>query len=53
VGRPQTRWEDYIEDLGWNCLELQPSDLLEVASGQAIECCLALLRTTSEQISDF
>jgi len=30
VGRPRTRWEDYIEDLGWNRLGFQPNELLEV-----------------------
>ena len=27
VGRPQTRWLDYIEDLGWNRLGLYPSEM--------------------------
>ena len=26
VGRPRTRWTDYIEDLGWNRLGLRPSE---------------------------
>jgi len=40
VGRPQTRWADYIEDLGWNRLELQPSEMLEVvAGGSILSCC--------------
>ena len=26
VGRPRTRWTDYIEDLGWNRLRLRPND---------------------------
>jgi len=30
VGRPRTRWEDFIEDLGWNRLELQSSKMMEV-----------------------
>ena len=30
VGRPQTRWLDYIEDLGWNRLELHPSEMQSV-----------------------
>jgi len=25
-------WEDYIEDLGWNCSGLQPSKMLEVVA---------------------
>ena len=29
VGRSRTRWIDYIEDLGWNCLGLQPSERME------------------------
>jgi len=32
VGRPRTRWADYIEDLGWNRLGLQPSEMLEVVA---------------------
>jgi len=32
VGRPQTRWADYIENLGWNRLGLQPSEMLEVVA---------------------
>ena len=30
VGRPRTRWTDYIEDLGWNRLGLHPSETLDV-----------------------
>ena len=30
VGRPRTRWTDYIEDVGWNRLELHPSEMMEV-----------------------
>ena len=30
VGRPRTRWTDYIEDLGWNRLGLRPSEMMEV-----------------------
>ena len=30
VERPRTRWTNYIKDLGWNCLGLQPSEMLEV-----------------------
>jgi len=32
VGRPRTRWADYIEDLGWNRLGIQPSEMLEVVT---------------------
>jgi len=32
VGQPRTRWQDYIEDLGWNWLGLQPSEMLEVVA---------------------
>jgi len=32
MGRPRTRWADYIEDLGWNRLGLQPSEMLEVVA---------------------
>ena len=30
VGRPRTRWTDYVEDLGWNRLGLRPSEMMEV-----------------------
>jgi len=44
VGRPRTRWQDYIEDLGWNCLGLQPSEMLEVVADRYVwrsilSCC--------------
>jgi len=32
VGRPRTRWQDYTEDLGWNRLGLQPSEMLVVVA---------------------
>ena len=28
VGRPRTRWIDYIEDLGWICWGLHPSEMM-------------------------
>ena len=30
VGRPRTRWIDYIKDLGWNFLGLRSSKMMEV-----------------------
>ena len=30
VGRPRTRWTNYIEDLGWNRLGLHSSEMMEV-----------------------
>ena len=30
VGRPRTRWTDYIEDLGWNRLGPHPSKRMKV-----------------------
>ena len=30
VGRPRTRWTNYIEDVGWNRLGLYPSEMMEV-----------------------
>ena len=30
VGRPRTRWTNYIEDLGWNRLGLRPSEMMKV-----------------------
>jgi len=36
VRRPRTRWEDYIEDLEWNRLGLQPSEMLEVVADRDV-----------------
>jgi len=36
VGRPRTRWADYIEVLGWNRLGLQPSKMLEVVADRDV-----------------
>ena len=30
VGRPKTRWTNYIEDLGWSRLGLHPSEMMDV-----------------------
>ena len=30
VGRPRTKWTNYIEDLGWNRLGLHPSEMMDV-----------------------
>ena len=31
--RPRTAWTDYNEDLGWNCLGLHPSEMIDVMEG--------------------
>ena len=36
VGRPRTIWTDYIEDLGWNRLGLDPSDMMEVMEDREV-----------------
>ena len=36
VGRPRTRWTDYIEDLGWNRLGLRPSEMMEVMEDREV-----------------
>ena len=36
VGRPRTRWTDYIEDLEWNCLGLHPSKMMEVMEDREV-----------------
>ena len=36
VGRPRTRWTDYIKDLGWNRLGLRPSEMMEVMEGREV-----------------
>jgi len=35
-GRPRTCWQDYIEDLGWNRLGLQPSEILAVVADRDV-----------------
>ena len=36
VGRPRTRWTDYIKDLGWNCLGFHPSEMMEVVEDREV-----------------
>ena len=36
IGRPRTRWTDYIEDLGWNCLGFRPSEMMEVTEDREV-----------------
>jgi len=36
VGRSRTYWEDYIEDIGWKCLRLQPSEMLKVMTDRVM-----------------
>ena len=36
VGRPRTRWTDYIEGLGWNRLRLHPSKMMEVMEDREV-----------------
>ena len=36
VGRPRTRWTDYIEDLGWNSLGLHSSEMMEVMKDREV-----------------
>ena len=36
VGRPRTRWTDYIEDLGWNRLGLRPSEMMKVMEDREV-----------------
>ena len=36
VGRPRTRWTDYIEDLGWNRLGLHTSEMMEVMEDREV-----------------
>ena len=36
VGRPRTRWTDYIDDLGWNRLGLRPSEMMEVMEDREV-----------------
>ena len=44
VGRPRTRWTNYIEDLGWNRFQLYPSKMMNVmADREAWQLNLELL----------
>ena len=36
VGRPRTRWTNYIEDLGWNRLGLHPSEMMDVMEDREV-----------------
>ena len=36
VGRPRTRWIDYIEDLGWNRLGLRPGKMMDVMKDREV-----------------
>ena len=36
VGRPRTRWTDYIEDLGWNRLGFHPGEMMKVIEDREV-----------------
>ena len=36
VGRPRTRWTDYIEDLEWNRSGRSPSEMMEVMKDREV-----------------
>ena len=36
AGRPRTRWTNYIEDLGWNRLGLQLSEMMDVMEDREV-----------------
>jgi len=36
VGRPRTCWQDYIEDIRWNHLGLQPREMLAVVADRDV-----------------
>ena len=36
VGRPRTRWMDYIEEFGWNRFGLHPSEMMEVMEDREV-----------------
>ena len=36
VGRPSTRWTNFIENLGWNRLGLYPSEMMEVMKNREL-----------------
>ena len=36
VGRPRTRWKNYIEDLRWNRMGLHPSKMIDVMEDREV-----------------
>ena len=36
VGQPRTRWTNCIEDLGWNRMELHPSEMMDVMEDREV-----------------
>ena len=36
VGRPRTRWTNYIDDLGWNRLGLHLSEMMDVMEDREV-----------------
>ena len=36
VGRPRTRWQDYIENIAWNRLGMRPSEAKEVVEDRKV-----------------
>ena len=36
IGRPRTRWTNYIEDPGWNRLGLRPSEMMEMIEDREV-----------------
>ena len=36
MGRPRTRWTDFIKDLGWNRLGRHPSEMMEVMEDREV-----------------
>jgi len=49
-GRPRTRWSDYIADLAWSRLGVEPAELLEIAvDREAFRVLLGLLPSLEEK----
>ena len=42
-GRPKTRWRDYITDLAWSRLGVEPAELSEIAGNHEVFRVLGLL----------
>ena len=36
VGRPRTRWTNYLKGLGWNRLGLYPSEMMDVVEDREV-----------------
>ena len=53
VGRPRTRWLDYIENLGWNRLGLYPSEMQSVLVDREMPPHLKIKEAEEEVVAEY